>query len=146
MLLDSLAGVVRTCAGTENERPITGLGQEQLTRGLFERPFLEGTGLRKAPRQLRHALLSHMKMRIDPFILFIEPRAPVTFFAPARRAGGGDLVCGVTPQVFIWRDQLEHFLVVAGLAHEKIQELRAFVPPMAEQLCVVRRHHDGRMA
>ena len=35
-------------------------------------------------------------------------------------------------------------LLVAQLAREKIQELRPFIPPVAEQLRVIRRDDDGR--
>ena len=42
------------------------------------------------------------------------------------------------------RDQLEQLLVAAGLADEVIQELRALIPPVAEQLGVVGRHDHRR--
>ena len=100
--------------------------------------------LRKAPHQFGHPFLRHLQVGKNPFVLLVEPHAPVTFLAPARRAGRGDLVGGMHAQIFLGRDQREGLLVVIGLAHEEIEELRPFIPPVAEQFRVVRRQHQRR--
>jgi hypothetical protein len=47
-------------------------------------------------------------------------------------------------QIFFRRDQLENLLVATRFAHKGIEKFRAFVPPMAEQLGVVRRDDERR--
>ena len=41
MVVDSFARVIRTGAGPENKRPITGLSEQKFTGGLLEGAFLE---------------------------------------------------------------------------------------------------------
>src|ERR1035438_4321107 len=49
------------------------------------------------------------------------------------------------PQIFAGRDQGNPVgLVVTKLTHEEVEELRAFIPPMPEQLGVIRRDDDWR--
>ncbi len=95
-------------------------------------------------RQLGHALLRDLQVRINPFVLFVQPRAPVTFLAPARRAGRGDLIGRMAVQIFARRDERKDLLVVKSFAREVIQKLRPFIPPMAEQFRVVGRDDDRR--
>ena len=48
-------------------------------------------------------------------------------------------------QIFAGRDAAKGFLLlVAEFAHEEIEELRAFIPPVPEQLGVIRRNDDRR--
>src|SRR2546425_11446253 len=92
MVFHSFARVFGAGLGPDYERPVTGLSEEQFARGLFEGALGQGLGLWKATRQFRHALLRHGEMRINPFILFVEPYLPITFLSPTRRTRGGHLV------------------------------------------------------
>ncbi len=47
-------------------------------------------------------------------------------------------------QIFAGRDQLDRLLVVESHAREEVEELRPFIPPMAEQLGVIRRDDERR--
>ena len=95
-------------------------------------------------RQPGHAFLRDLQVRINPFVRFVQPRAPVTFLAPARRAGRGDLIGRMAVQIFARRDERKDLLVVKNFAREIIQKLRPFIPPMAEQFRVVRRDDQRR--
>src|SRR6266480_3417511 len=48
-------------ARLHDERPVRGLGQQQLARRLIERPALEGRGRLEAASQLDHALGGHVE-------------------------------------------------------------------------------------
>src|SRR6185436_12623086 len=48
------------------------------------------------------------------------------------------------PQIFLRCRQREGLLIVKSLAHEVIEELRALIPPVAEQFRVIRREHQRR--
>ena len=152
MVFDSLAGVVRTGAGAEDERPVAGLSQQELARGLLERPRGQAGCRRKLSRQSAHPRLRHIQMGINPLVVFIEPHTPVSFLTPTRRAGRCDLLGRVLAQIFLGRDQGEDFLVMIRLAHKEIEPLDAFVPPVAEKFRVVRAEnqrgpiHDARQA
>src|SRR5271165_569453 len=47
-------------------------------------------------------------------------------------------------KIFVRGDEADDFLVVVGFADEVIEKFRAFIPPMAEQLGVIRRYYDRR--
>src|SRR5476651_1662380 len=83
-------------------------------------------------------------MRINPFVRLVQPRAQVTFLSPARRARRGDLVRRMPSEIFAGRDERNVLLVVESLAREKIQKLRAFIPPVPEQFRVIRRDDERR--
>jgi hypothetical protein len=94
MVLHAAAGVIGTGAGAQNERPVARLRQQQFARGLFQRARLAGRSpfSGKFPRQSGHAFLRDLQVRINPFVLLVQPRAQIAFLAPAGRAGRGDLV------------------------------------------------------
>ncbi len=72
-----------------------GWGEEEFTGSWFEGAFLEGTGcglagtgrrvggLGKPPRHFGHAFLGDVEMGENPFVLFIQPDAPIAVLAPA---------------------------------------------------------------
>src|SRR5438067_2107679 len=115
VVLDTAAGVVGTRAGAEYERPIAGLGEQQLARRLFERALRQSAGAGKFSRQFGHSLLRDVQVRINPFVRFVEPHPPVAFLPPARRARRGDLLGRVPAQIFLRREQDENFLIVISL-------------------------------
>ena len=93
MIFHAAARVVGTGAGAQDERPVAGLRQQQFARGLLQRARLQAaSAVGKFLRQLGHALLRDLQVRINPLVRFVEPHAPVAFLAPAGRAGRGDLV------------------------------------------------------
>ena len=47
-------------------------------------------------------------------------------------------------EILLGRDEFKNLLVVVSLAHEEIEELGSFIPPMPEQLRVVRREDERR--
>src|ERR1035441_8098394 len=48
-------------------------------------------------------------------------------------------------EIFAGREERDGFLLlVADLADEEVEKLRSFIPPMPEQLGVIRRDDDGR--
>ena len=139
MIFDSFAGVIGTGAGAQDEWPIAGLREEQFPRGLFEGAFRQAGGVRKFSRELRHAFLRDVQVRLNPFVRFVQPDAPITFFAPARRARRGDLLRGETAQIFVRRCKRDDVLIEERLAHEVIEKLNSFIPPMAKKFRVVGR-------
>jgi hypothetical protein len=50
----------------------------------------------------------------------------------------------ILPEILEGSHQSKLLLVADGFAHEEIQELRTFIPPMAEELGVVGAQHHGR--
>src|SRR5262245_32144574 len=82
-------------------------------------------------------------MRQDPVILLVEPDLPITFLAPTRRGGCCRLHDWVFPQVIAGRHQCKDVGGRTGASHEPIEKLRPLVPPMPEQLCIVRRQDNG---
>src|SRR5690242_18852402 len=62
------AGVIGAGARPEDERPVTGLGQQQFARGLAQGPLLQAGRLRKFPRQPGHAFPGDLQMRINPLV------------------------------------------------------------------------------
>ena len=49
-------------------------------------------------------------------------------------------------EVFARRDHLDLILIASRFAHEHLEELRAFVPPVSVELGIVRRSDMGRCA
>src|SRR5437867_318306 len=111
MVFHSFARVFGGGFGPDYERPVTGLSEEQFARSLLERPLGQGFRLREAARQFSHALFRHSEMRINPFILLVEPHFPITFLAPARGAWGGNLVGRMGAQVILRSDQAKDLLI-----------------------------------
>src|SRR5437588_1494048 len=124
----ALPGVFRAGAGSEDERPIAGLGEEQFASSLFEGAFLQNPGLWMAFDQLGHTFLRDLQVGINPFVGLVEPDFPIAFVAPTGGARFGDLLGGIFLEVFPGRRELDHILVVNGFADEVIQELRSFIP------------------
>src|SRR5205823_14076719 len=73
-----------------------------------------------------------------------RPAPPVASLPPARRARRGDLLSRMPVQIFLRREQDENLLIVISLAHQQIEPLDAFIPPMAEQFGVVGRENQRR--
>ena len=143
MVFDAPAGVFGAGFGPENEGPVAGLGEEQFAGGLAQGAGLEAFGGWKAVGEIGHAFLGDLQVRMDPLVGFVEPDAPIPFLAPARGAGRGDLVGRVLFQIFRGGDERDVLLLLAQFANEEIDELGAFIPPMAEELGIVRRDDDG---
>src|ERR1051325_6259738 len=99
MILDALAGVIGTGAGAQDERPIAGLRQEQLARGLFEGTQGQFVRFAETIGQRAHAFLRHPQVRVNPFVGLIEPHFPITFLAPTGGAGLADLLRRLAAQV-----------------------------------------------
>jgi len=83
-----------------------------------------------------------VEVAVDPVVTPVQPHFMVAVVAPAGEAGNGGLVA------------LKHFQVVAGsyeiqgagspgvdLTKDILYKLRAFKPPVAEELGVVRANH-----
>src|ERR1035441_9584742 len=83
MLLHTLARIVGAGSRPQDEWPVAGLGEQQLARGLLEHALLQVIGLWESPRQFGHAVLGDAQVRVNPFVLLVEPDAPIAFFAPA---------------------------------------------------------------
>src|SRR5262249_18732851 len=128
----------------KNKRPITRLGQEQFASSLFESAFFKLSWFWIPADERGHPFLRHLQMRINPFVLVVEPDLPVALFAPARSAGPDHLLRWIFAQIFPGRRQFDDLLVIDGLPHEIIEKLRPFVPPMAKKLRVIRRKDQWR--
>ena len=83
MVFHAAARVIGAGARAQNERPVAGLREQQFARGLPQRARRQGAGLFKSPRQSGHPLLRDLQVRINPFVLLVQPRAVVTLLAPA---------------------------------------------------------------
>ena len=115
MIFDALAGVVRAGARAEDERPVAGLGQQQLAAGLLERAPFEIAWCGETVRQLGHSFLGHLQVRVNPFVGLVEPDLPVAFLAPARSARAADLLRRLAAELIHRRGEREEFrLVIRG--------------------------------
>src|ERR1017187_10944654 len=119
------------------ERPVAGLREEQFAGSLFEAALREMVAVLEVAREFGHALRGHVQVRIDPGIGTFEPDLPVTLVAPAGGARLRDLLGREPAQILGRRGELEYVLVERDLAHEKVDEVGAFEPPVAVQLRVV---------
>jgi hypothetical protein len=137
--LKTLPRVFRAGSRPQDECPITGLRQQQFAAGLFESAFLEARSFGMAADQGRHSFLRDVEVRVNPLVGFVEPHAPITLLAPARRSRFCNLIRRKLFQVFLGRYERKNLLIVTGLANEIIQEFRPFIPPMAEEFGIVRR-------
>src|ERR1017187_3793520 len=132
-----------------DERPVAGLREEQFAGGLLEAALREMVTVLEVAREFGHALRGHVQVRIDPGIGTFEPDLPVTLVAPAGGARLRDLLGREPAQILGRRGELEYVLVERDLAHEKVDEVGAFEPPVAVQLRVVwgddqrRAFHDA---
>ena len=105
VVFHAAARIIGARPGTQNERPVARLREQQFARSLFQGARLQAGGLGKFFHQIAHALLRDLQVRINPFVRLVEPDAPVTFLAPARRAGRGNLIGRVVLQIFAGREQ-----------------------------------------
>src|SRR6516164_3124953 len=99
---------------------------------------------RAAPKQLAHPSLRRCKMRVDPFVLFVEPHAPVTSFTPARGGGVCNLVRWVRSEKLTRSNQAKSFLIKIRFPYEVIQEIQSLEPPMSEEFGVIRTNQQRR--
>gem|GEM_PF-3872812 len=83
MIFHATARVVGTRPGAQDERPVAGLREEQFAGGLFQGAGLQASGVRKLFGEFSHPVLRDLQVRINPFVRFVQPHAPVAFLAPA---------------------------------------------------------------
>src|SRR5450432_273046 len=144
VLVDAPRGVRHGRAGLHDEGPVGGLREHELAGRLVERALRERIRRGMAPRELHHALARDVQVTIRPGVRLVEPVLVVTARAPRRRARRRHLVRRVTLEVVARRERLDGVLVEVKLTEQVVEKDRAFVPPVPEELGVVRAHDHGR--
>ena len=106
--LDAFAGVIGTRVGAEDERPVARLCEQSSRAVCFSARSRSAVGL---VNFLTSSVIRSCATAgaVNPLVLFVEPDAVVTFLAPARRGGRGDLVGRMAAEILFRRDQLEGF-------------------------------------
>ena len=86
-----------------------------------------------------------MLVRIHPGVAVVQPHFKIPILTPGRCSRLLDLDRNSEIEKVTGRYRRDLGLVEMKLANEIIQELRPFVPPVPEKLCIVRRDDKRRM-
>lgn len=91
-----------------------------------------------------HARLGGALVRVHPSVAFVEPDFVVAFRAPRRRRELLRLERRARVEIIAGGDARDLGAVFVQLSKNEVEKLDPFVPPMAEQLCVVGRDDERR--
>lgn len=87
VVLYPAAGVGGAGVRPQNERPVTGLREQEFPRGLPQGAGGQARGIGVLFGQFRQAFLGNLQVRVDPLVFFIEPNAPVPFLPQLEALG-----------------------------------------------------------
>ena len=145
MGVEAELGVVAGGAGGDEELPVGGLEQQELAAELLDDALAEvGVAPVAGGADFAGEVFGGVDVGVGPGGVGVHPDLVGAFGAPGAFVHGDEAGAGIAVEIVGAVDELEAGGVVVQVAGDGFEPVRAFEPPVAEELGVEGRAEDGR--